>query len=199
MGTLFYSLRRLHTLSGIIPLGLFLLVHLYINSFIFLGRETYDRAAESLHSVPLSWLLETLLIFLPLVFHGVYGLWKTFTCSLNGLRYGFYRGYAFYFQRLTGLVLFLVLALHIYNLRFAAGGKKLSEIFMSELHNPLMLTLDVILVLAAAYHMTNGIRSFLITWGITSGPKSRRVAEISFLVLFVMGTIMGFVLLGGFY
>ena len=49
-----FWLRRLHSLSGIFPIGFFLLEHMFSNAFILLGSEAYNGQIKFLQSLPLT-------------------------------------------------------------------------------------------------------------------------------------------------
>jgi succinate dehydrogenase / fumarate reductase cytochrome b subunit len=53
-----------------------------------------------------------------------------------------------------------------------------------------MLAIYVIAIIAACFHFSNGLWSFLISWGITVGPRSQRVSSVLCLGLFVIVTFM---------
>ena len=44
----YHALRRLHSLSGVVPLGLFLLEHFYTNSVATHGAAAFNHAADDL-------------------------------------------------------------------------------------------------------------------------------------------------------
>lgn len=70
-----FLLRRLHSLLGLLPVGAFLIFHLWENSQSRLGAEHYNReVAAALQGMNYLPFLEILLIALPLLFHAVYGL-----------------------------------------------------------------------------------------------------------------------------
>ena len=47
-----FFLRRLHSLTGVFPIGGFLLEHMFSNSFIIRGPEAYNKQIEFLMSLP---------------------------------------------------------------------------------------------------------------------------------------------------
>lgn len=61
--------RRLHTLSGVIPVGLFLLEHLFTNATALDGAASYNNAVEAIQSLPLLHFIEFFFIFLPITYH----------------------------------------------------------------------------------------------------------------------------------
>ena len=70
-----FFLRKLHSLLGIIPIGAFLLEHLLSNFEALKGPEAYGAQVKFLNSLPMVRLLEWVFIFLPILYHGLYGIW----------------------------------------------------------------------------------------------------------------------------
>src|SRR4051812_34467534 len=75
--------RRFHTLSGVIPVGLFLLFHLTANATVLQGPEAYNSTAFFLRRLPFVMVLEWMLIYIPLLFHGVYGIYIAVKSGYN--------------------------------------------------------------------------------------------------------------------
>src|SRR5215831_6671618 len=69
----YLRLRRLQLLTGVVPLGLFLISHLAVNSRALSGPEAYERSVEAIARVPLLSLVELLLIALPIAIHVALG------------------------------------------------------------------------------------------------------------------------------
>src|SRR5689334_24656569 len=69
-----FVLRRLHSLSGIFPVGLFLVSHLWTNAKALKGQPAFDRAVADINHLPLLPALEIFGIFVPLAFHALYGV-----------------------------------------------------------------------------------------------------------------------------
>ena len=74
--TTFY-IRRLHSLCGIVPVGLFLLEHIFTNCMVLGGPAPFNAAVEHLASIPHEIMLplEICFILVPFLFHGLYGLY----------------------------------------------------------------------------------------------------------------------------
>src|SRR5436305_9906466 len=71
-----FLLRRLHSLSGIVPVGVFLLEHiLYSNAIATQGPAAYAKQVRFLGSLPFVITLEAFGIWLPILFHALYGFW----------------------------------------------------------------------------------------------------------------------------
>ncbi len=61
-----FVLRKLHQLSGIFPLGIFLLEHFYTNSKALNGPGGFNSAVDHLQSIPYIIFVEIIGIFIPL-------------------------------------------------------------------------------------------------------------------------------------
>src|SRR5881392_879478 len=76
-----FLLRRLHSLTGLI-FGGYLVVHLIINATLIQGgvgeNDVYQTQVNKIHSLPFLWAIEWAFIFLPIIFHTVYGIWIAF-------------------------------------------------------------------------------------------------------------------------
>lgn len=86
-----YFNRRLHSLLGVVPIGIFVVQHLIINHFIVYGEESYNKAAGFMGNLPFVLALEIFVIYLPLIFHAVLGVYIAFTAKYNLGNYKFGR------------------------------------------------------------------------------------------------------------
>src|ERR1700734_1873265 len=66
--------RKLHSLTGIMPIGAFLVEHIVSNYEIVNGPLAYAKQVLFLNSLPLVRVLEWVFIFIPLAYHAIYGL-----------------------------------------------------------------------------------------------------------------------------
>ncbi len=138
--------------------------------------------------------IELVVIILPLLLHAIYGLWVVYLARNNVLRYTYYRNWMFYLQRITAIVTLIFVVWHVYSLRVAnlLYGTEVSFDALSQiLASPLYLGLYVIGLLAAVYHFANGLWTFLISWGITIGPRSQQTAYYCCAGLFILLSAIG--------
>ncbi|QAY68249.1 succinate dehydrogenase cytochrome b558 subunit [Paenibacillus protaetiae] len=187
-----YYPRKLHSLLGVIPLGLFIIEHGLTNFLAFQdGPEGFDRGVKFLNNLPIVTILEIFGIFLPLLFHGVYGLYMAYQSNWNNNRFQYSRNWAFTLQRITGVITFIFVFWHVYDTRFqVALGNVTHEELGMHMHdifsNPAAIVLYTIGVLAATFHFANGMWAFLISWGITVGPRAQRISSYVCMILFVL-------------
>lgn len=183
--------RKLHSLLGVIPVGLFLVQHLFINHYILVSEESFNRAAEFMESLPLRFFLEVAFIYLPLLYHAIYGLYIAFQAKHNVLNYGYFRNVMFMLQRITGVLLIIFIAWHVWETRIAAafGTYVDATMMVNILSSPFMIAFYIIGVTAATFHFANGMWSFCVTWGITVGPKAQRISTYVWMGLFGILTL----------
>ena len=189
-----FYLRRLHSLLGIIPVGLFVTQHLVVNHFATKGAESFNTAVHFMESLPFVLFLEWFIIYLPLMFHAFYGLYIAFTAKNNPQRYGTFRNWMFILQRITGVILVVFIAWHIFETRFqkAIGADEVNYDMMADiLASPLMFAFYVVGVISATFHLANGIWSFLVSWGITQSPASQRISTYVTIGIFLVLSVIG--------
>ncbi|PLR79594.1 succinate dehydrogenase [Bacillus canaveralius] len=185
--------RRLHSLLGVIPVGLFLIQHLTVNHFATGGEESFNNAAHFMESLPFRIFLEVFLIYLPLLFHAIYGLYIAFTANNNVSRFGYFRNWMFMLQRVSGVITLIFVAWHVWETRVAAafGAQVNYEMMENILANPLMFWFYVAGVISTVFHFANGLWSFFVSWGITVSPRSQRISTYVTLGVFIALSIIG--------
>ena len=187
--------RRLHSLLGVIPVGLFLVFHLSLNFTATGGSEAYNDATGMMELIP-HWLLliiEWVVIYIPLMFHAFYGVYIAFTATHNTKRFGTFRNWMFRIQRMTGIFLVVFVAWHIWQTRIqkALGDTVDFDMMADIVANPWMLAFYIVGILSATFHLSNGLWSFLVSWGITQSPKSQKIVTYISMAFFVVISVVG--------
>jgi succinate dehydrogenase / fumarate reductase cytochrome b subunit len=199
-----FVLRRLHSLSGIVPVGAFLFEHILIsNSTAITGPEAYARQVSFLANLPLVFFLELFGIWLPILFHALYGFYIWYRGDSNVGEYPWTGNWMYTAQRWTGGIAFIYIVWHTYTMRFtgvdlhanpaASFGKVQAEVF----YTPFFLFYIVGLI-AASWHFAYGIWLFSAKWGIVSGEKAQKRFLAVCLGLFVVLTGAGLASLTSF-
>lgn len=185
--------RRLHSLLGIIPIGLFVTQHLIINHFATRGAESFNTAAHFIENLPFIYFLEWFVIYIPLMFHAFYGVYLAFTSKNNVQRYGTFRNWMFMLQRITGVFLVIFIAWHIYETRIQKlfGAEVNFDMMADIFSNPFMIVFYALGILAATFHLANGVWSFLVTWGLAQSPRSQKIVTYVTLAIFVILSVIG--------
>src|SRR2546423_9211592 len=99
------------------PLGFFLLEHFYTNSKALTGAADFNNAVKDLQSIPYILFVETGGIFIPLIYHAVYGLVITAETRPHNLPYPYPRHWLYLIHRINGGILFLLIPFHVPNFR----------------------------------------------------------------------------------
>lgn len=191
----FYS-RKLHSLLGVIPLGFFLLEHMLTNfSAVEGGSEGFKESVAFLNSLPMVLALEMFGIWLPLLYHGVYGMYIAFQAKPNNNRFRNERNLRYLLQRISGVLVFAFVIWHVYETRVqvALGNvthEELGGVMHGIVTQPVYFTLYLIGVISAAFHFANGLWSFLVSWGITVGPRAQRVSSNICMGMFVIVAVL---------
>lgn len=189
--------RRLHSLLGVIPVGFFLLEHFYTNYHATQGADSFVEAVNFLWSIPLLPVLEIFFIFIPLMYHAFYGLYIVFRAKNNVSQFGTFRNYMFVIQRITGVITLVFILWHLWQTRIQVlldptpTANELAATTANVLSNDIVAVLYVIGVVSAVFHFCNGMWSFLVSWGVTIGPRAQLVSTWVWIVAFVIISYFG--------
>jgi succinate dehydrogenase / fumarate reductase cytochrome b subunit len=95
-----WTLRRLHSISGIVPIGFFLFFHLFENSYVVRGgAQMWWKESEFTRNIPFQVFVEAGLLWIPILYHALYGLVITATSAPNLTSYGYTRNYQYTLHR----------------------------------------------------------------------------------------------------
>src|ERR1700740_1227282 len=94
-----YLLRKLHSLTGILPVGAFLAEHFWSNSAALVSAAKYDEVSRELQTIPCRPFVESGAIFLPLLFHGGYGVYIWLRGQSNASQYPWVKNWLYTLQR----------------------------------------------------------------------------------------------------
>lgn len=206
-----YFWHKLHSLTGIFPVGFYMVQHLALNSFSLAGPAKYNGVSGFFYSIPHHILLtiEILFVLAPLVFHAVYGLFITSRATPNyaGTPYKWGQNRMYGLQRYTGVFLFVFLIYHVITttLKVKLAGNDPSVMDYQRMAEMLsgfgyaVLAFYVLGVLAASYHFSFGIWNFCIRWGITISAEAQRRVERVAIIVFLGLTALGWAALWGFF
>jgi succinate dehydrogenase / fumarate reductase cytochrome b subunit len=190
-----FWLRRLHSLSGIVPIGGYLVFHFWENYTATRGPEAYNEMTRRLQQVPFAVFLEIFVIAVPLFFHGIYGLFITTTARPNVISNRYLRNGMYLLQRVTGVFVFAFILFHYWTTRLVQlrdhESLDLFRLVQSTVENPWIYAFYIVGILSATFHLANGIWSFSIVWGLSIGPKAQRRMMWVSAALFVVLSIFG--------
>ena len=194
-----FLLRRLHSLTGLI-FGGYLVVHLIVNATIAQAGSVYQWQVNKIHELPLLWALEWGLIYLPILYHTVYGIWITLTGQPNSLSYPYAKNWFYLLQRISAIIIVLFMVFHVFSLKYGLFGDALTfnpKAASASVHEH-MTTYAWIAwivyplgILASTYHLANGLWTAAITWGLTVSAGAQRRWGFVCAGLFVLTLLLG--------
>ena len=199
--------RRLHSLTGVVPIGAFLVEHLYSNYQAVGpgGPARFDTVVKDLQTNPVIIWAEIFAIGVPILYHAIYGLFIAAQARTNTLAYRYGANWRFLLQRISGVFLILYIAYHVWMTRlrpvfspqsFAGSQGLITYDYMHGYLNESLLGVPTWIfyglgVLAACYHFANGLWGFLIHWGITVGPRAQKLSAYACAALGIILAALG--------
>jgi succinate dehydrogenase / fumarate reductase cytochrome b subunit len=194
-----FLFRRLHSLTGIVPVGAFLFEHILIsNSTAITGPAAYARQVSFLANLPLVFFLELFGIWIPIAYHALYGFYIWYRGDGNTTAYPWSGNWMYTLQRWTGGIAFVYIVWHTYTMRFTGVDlhddpmKSFGKV-AAEVQHPLLLAFYIVGLLAASWHFAYGIWLFCAKWGIVVGDLAQkrllRICLAFFLLLSVVGLV----------
>jgi succinate dehydrogenase / fumarate reductase cytochrome b subunit len=203
-----FLMRKLHQITGIVPLGLFFAVHMFTNAKAMNGEKVFNEAVADIHHLPFLWMIEVFGIFLPLLYHSVYGLMISAEAKVN-TNYSYGRNWLYIFQRISGVFLFVFLLFHLLHFRWglfeslgltskAVAGRadQAFAIVSGDFAITWVLVFYILGVAATAWHFGYGLFLFAVDWGIVIGEKAQKYllyASVAVAIgLFATGTNAAF-------
>jgi succinate dehydrogenase / fumarate reductase cytochrome b subunit len=213
----YFLIRRLHSLSGLVPVGAFVCVHLLTNASVLAPGEPgaeFQKSVERIHALgPLLVPVEIAFIFVPLLFHALLGFAIWFSAAPNAQSYRYGPNIRYTLQRLTGGVAFVFILYHVWQMHWfgaplgggafalhdESGGPAAAITTARAIQSaPWIAPLYVVGVGATVFHLANGIWTSLITWGITIRPRTQRVSAYACAVFGVVLALVGVGAVSGF-
>src|SRR5699024_4924459 len=145
-------------------------------------------------SLPFVLALETFVIYLPILFHAVLGVYIVFTAKNNTKRYGYFRNWMFLFQRISGIIALIFIVWHVWQTRVqvALGNVEVNAQLMQDiLTQPFYYWFYIISIIAIVFHLANGLWSFCVSWGIAQSPRSQQIITYATILVFLIVSFIG--------
>ncbi len=196
-----WLLRRLHSISGIIPIGGFLLFHLFENGYVVRGAAAWWSETAFTRGLPFEIVIEAVILWIPILYHMIYGLVIIATSAPNNAGYAYERNLQYTLQRVTGILALIFILFHFFTTRgwfYMTGRETNYAVMHAYMMDPVIFAIYIIGTLACVYHLTNGIFTFTITWGLVGGPRSQSLVNRLCNALFVVLAIVSVVILISF-
>jgi len=216
-GKHYFLIRRLHSLLGLVPVGVFLCFHIFANASILapgVPGAAFQQGVERIHALgPLLVPVEILFIFTPLLFHALLGLVIWYTSAPNAMQYRYGSNIRYTLQRTTGIIAFLFIVYHVWQMHWlgepigggafalhdASGAPTGAATTAAAIQASWWIApFYVVGVLASVFHLANGVWTSLITWGITIRPRTQQVSGYVCAVFGVVLAIAGVGAVSGF-
>ncbi len=186
---------RIGSLVAVLPLSVWLVIHLWNNLSAFQGAERWQEDVTT-YSHPVAHLVTSIVVLLPLVLHTVWGVGRLLTSRPNNVRYGFYANLKYLLQRLSAVGLLLFLGAHLWlamlKPRLMEGH---AETFADVSHQMRTHVPTLVVYLlgtsGVAYHVANGLSTFAMGWGIVSSKRALRRADMLGAIVFIVLLAMG--------
>lgn len=201
-----FLIYRLFSLSGLIPVGAFLVVHLLTNASVLGGAASFQSKVDMIHGLgPLLVPVEFAFIFLPMLFHAAVG----FAIIAGGLpnvgSYPYMGNVRYTLQRATGMIAFAFILWHIIQLHWLGaplGGGSFDPHYATSSAATAIAPLGVSLlyaigVLSAVFHLANGLWTIGITWGLWTSPAAMQRANVISIMVGVVLAAAGLGAIGG--
>jgi succinate dehydrogenase / fumarate reductase cytochrome b subunit len=184
--------------------GAFLIEHILVsNATAINGPQAYANQVKFLGSLPLVIFLESLFIWLPIAFHGGYGVYIWLRGKSNVADYPWSGNWMYTVQRYTGLIAFAYIGWHVYHTRFAGidihahPGASFGKVQL-ELAVAWQFAFYVIGLVCACWHFCYGIFLFCAKWGIVAGRRGQRKLQVAGIIFFLVMTGVGLASLATF-
>ena len=174
-----FYIRRIHSILGIVPIGIFLCLHLTLNSSAILGVDAWSAVIDGMRNVPFIILGELFIIAIPILFHAIYGFYIVYLSDMPLLRYQYVKNWMFILQRVTAVITTIFVIDHVLFVRILTDSTlDVMSAMANALHTPVGFILELIGIWASIFHFTNGIFTFLVTWGVLQGDRIQKVVSL---------------------
>jgi succinate dehydrogenase / fumarate reductase cytochrome b subunit len=192
-----FLIRRLHSLSGLVPVGAYMVVHLLTNATVLDSPSAYQRSVYMIHSLgALLPLIEWTFIFIPLLFHAIIGVVIIQGGLPNSGAYRYGKNIRYTLQRATGMIAFLFIFVHVFHMHGwfhfgwwvssivepLGGGQfrpyNATSSLGAAMNGFVLPLLYAIGVLSCVFHLANGLWTMGITWGVWVSPAAQRRADV---------------------
>jgi len=199
-----YLSRKVHSLLGVVPVGAFLLFHLWENSMSRHGGAYFNEHVVRKIEEMLNYKVAIeLALGAAILFHGIYGVVIWWQGKTNVGRYRYGANVRYLLQRITAFTTFAFILWHVWMTVFAGElDPRVQADFFGHMQrmftSPGMVVLYMLGILGATYHLANGLWLAAITWGLTTTPRAQRLFRDFCAIVFAATTFLGFHDLWGF-
>ena len=185
-----YVQSRIASVLAVVPLGAWVVVHLWQNLSAFEGAIAWSKSVTT-YAHPLSQALSLIVVMIPLAIHAIWGIRRMPQMKPNLGQYKYYTNLKYILQRVSALVVMLFLGAHIYlamlKPRLIDGHpERFADIAKEMRHHAPTLVVYLLGTLGVAYHLANGIATVAMSYGFVTKRKSMFRFEYVAMTLFVV-------------
>lgn len=199
---LHFLLRRLHSLSGIMPVGIFVIFHLFTNAQMILPGK-FQHEVEFIHDLPALLFIEIFGLWLPIAFHAILGVFYMTGIAPNTISYAYRDNWRYTLQRVTAWGALIFIFLHIATLRWGWNifgwetpfyvhaqlydgtvvatnedgeplGLAKASTALAIQSSVLVLVLYTLGAASVVFHWANGLWTAAISWGLTITVQAQK-------------------------
>jgi succinate dehydrogenase / fumarate reductase cytochrome b subunit len=190
-----FLIRRLHSLTGLIPVGAYMCVHLLTNATTLGGPEFFQQNVDLIHTLgPALPIVEWTFIFLPLIFHAVVGVVIIRSGNPNLSSYHYVGNVRYWLQRATAWIALFFIAYHVFQMHGwihhpaldphirRAGGHVFDPHAATStaalaLQPFVMKLIYFVGVISTVFHFANGLWTMGITWDVWTTAAAQKRAN----------------------
>jgi len=191
-----FLIRRLHSLTGLLPVGLYMCVHLATNASTLGGPAMFQKNVDLIHSLgPALPIVEWTFIFLPLLFHAIVGVVIIRSGNPNLSSYHYVGNVRYWLQRVTAWIALAFILYHVFHMHGWFHNKVLLDRVIEPLgghqfdphkaSSTAAIALGSMVkkvaygigVISCVFHFANGLWTMGITWGLWTSAKAQQRAN----------------------
>jgi len=198
-----YVRSRLGSVLAVIPLGVWVVAHIWNNLAAFQGEAAW-QAAVTEYRHPVAQLVTFIIVMLPLLLHIVWGLSRMRMSKPNNGKYGYFGNLNYLLQRISALGVLGFVGAHIWlamlHPRITTGHAEAFRDIAHEMHHH-MPTLVVYLLgtLGVSYHLANGLFGVAMGWGLVTSRRALSRATSFSVLFFVLLLAMSWAAIGALF
>jgi len=190
-----FLLRRLHSLTGLVPVGAYMVVHLLTNASVLESAAKFQLAVYMIHSLgSILPIVEWGFIFIPILFHASFGVLIIMGGLPNTREYPYEANLRYTLQRVTGMIAFFFIVWHVFHMHgwihaqwwidgvaIPLGGAEFKPYNAPStaglaLQSTVVVILYSVGIISCVFHLANGIWTMGITWGVWISPRAQQKA-----------------------
>jgi succinate dehydrogenase / fumarate reductase cytochrome b subunit len=178
-----------------IPVGIFLVYHLYTQLYLHQGAEKYNEQTNAFYNSPLAIWLLIIFVYMPLFYHSILGAKLSIEATPQP-SYHYFAHLLYWLQRISGIGVLLFIFAHLYNTQvmpllndtYGQHFEHLADGFASAETGWLTKSVYLLGILGATFHFANGINTFCMTWGLALTPRAQLRVRVLSIIVFILLT-----------